>query len=136
MKKKNRPNDVISIPHRSYVSLNGVLVCMKTLDRVLLCLFARYLMFFIIDNQLGILSYQIRQLPCHARGARAHNLFSLLPFRMNNFVDVNGISFRYSIDWWLVCTIQNNHNLDALIHGTATDLRLTVRCIALTGLQI
>jgi len=23
MKKKNRPNDVISIPHRSYVSLNG-----------------------------------------------------------------------------------------------------------------
>ena len=89
MKKKNRPNDVISIPHRSYVSLNGVLVCMKTLDRVLLCLFARYLMFFIIDNQLGILSYQIRQLPCHARGARAHNLCSHLPFRMDSFVHGN-----------------------------------------------
>ena len=27
-------------------------------------------MFFKTDNQRGILSYQIRPLPCHARGAR------------------------------------------------------------------
>ena len=38
-----------------------VFVCLKTLERVLLCLFSPYLMvFFIIDNQRGILSYQIR----------------------------------------------------------------------------
>ena len=46
-----------------------VIVYMKTLGRVLLCLFSPYLMFFIIANQQGILSYQIRQLPCRARGA-------------------------------------------------------------------
>ena len=33
-------------------------------------------MFFILDNQRGILTYQIRQLHCRVRGARAHNLFS------------------------------------------------------------
>ena len=43
---------------------------MKMLERILLCLFSPYLMFFIIDNQLGILSHQIRQLPCRARGPR------------------------------------------------------------------
>ena len=48
-KRKNRQNDVISIPHQSYVSWMvtlGVFVCMKTLERVLLCLFSPYLMFF------------------------------------------------------------------------------------------
>ena len=93
MKKKNRPNDVISIPHCSYISLNGyVFVCKKTLERVLLCLFSPYLMFFIIDNQRGILSYQIRQLSCRVRGARAHNIFSHLSFRMDSFVHGNGFS--------------------------------------------
>ena len=51
-------------------------MCMNTFERVLLCLFSPHLMFFIIDNQRGIHSYQLRQLPCYARGARAHNLFS------------------------------------------------------------
>jgi len=46
-------------------------------------------MFFIIDNQRGKLSYQIRQLPCRARGARAHNLFSHLPFRMDSLAIPN-----------------------------------------------
>ena len=50
----------------------GVFVYMKTLERVLLCLFSPYLMFFTIDNQQGILSNQIRQLPCRTPGARAH----------------------------------------------------------------
>jgi len=72
----------------------GVFVCMKTLERVLLYLFLPYLMFFIIDNQQGILSYQIRQLPCPARGARAHNLFLHLPFRMDSFVHENVFSFH------------------------------------------
>ena len=49
--------------------------------------------FLLMDNQRGILSYQIRQLPCHARGARAHNLFSHLPFHMDSFVCGN-VSFR------------------------------------------
>ena len=52
-----------------------VFVCMKKLERVLSGLFLPYLMFFIIDNQRGILSYHIRQLPCLARGARVHMLF-------------------------------------------------------------
>ena len=60
-------------------------MCVKSLERVLLCLFSPYLMFFIKDNQQGILSYQIRLLPCRARGAEAHNLFSHLPFRMDSF---------------------------------------------------
>ena len=51
MKKKNSPNEAISIPHRSYVSLNGWMVTLGV--------FVEFL-FFIIDNQLGILSYQIR----------------------------------------------------------------------------
>ena len=41
----------------------------------------------------------------HARGAWAHNLFSHLPFRMDNFVCRNGFSFRYSIDWCVHCVI-------------------------------
>ena len=46
-------------------------------------------MFFIKYNQLGILSYQIRQLLCRARGARAHYLCSYLPFHMDSFVHGN-----------------------------------------------
>jgi len=45
MQKNNRQKDIISIPLRSYVSLNGyvgVFVHKKTLDRVLLCLFLPY----------------------------------------------------------------------------------------------
>jgi len=64
-------------------------VCMKSLEPILLCLFSPYLMFFIKYNQLGILSYQIRQLLCRARGARAHYLCSYLPFHMDSFVHVN-----------------------------------------------
>ena len=56
-------------------------------------LFSPYLMFFIVDNQRGILSYQIRQLPSSARGARAHNLFSHLPFRMDIIVQGKVLSF-------------------------------------------
>ena len=77
----------------------GVFKCIKTLERVLLGLFSQYLMFFIIDNWRGTLSYQIRQLPCRARGARAHNLFSHLPFRMDIIVQGNVLSFPKSIDW-------------------------------------
>jgi len=42
-----------------------------------------------IDNQQGILSCQIRHLHCGTRGARAHNLFSQPPFRMDSFVHGN-----------------------------------------------
>ena len=58
-------------------------VCMKTFERFLFCLFSPYLIFFIIDNQRGIISYQIRKQPCRARGARAHNLISHIHFRMD-----------------------------------------------------
>ena len=91
---------------------SGVFVCMKTIERVMLCLFSPYLMFFIRDNRRRILSYQIRQLPCHARGARAHNLFSLLQFRMVSFVHEHGAFFPL-IDK-LMSTIESNQTLDAL----------------------
>ena len=89
--------------------------------RVLLCLFSPHLKFFIKDIQQGIISYQIRQLSCHARWARAHwsLLCSHLPFRMDSFV--HGNIFFFSVNWWigvyktksplidrLVCTIQSN----------------------------
>ena len=86
---------------------------MKTLGRFLLCLFAPYLMVFLIDIQRGILSYQIRQLHCRALGARALNLCSHLPFRMDSFVHGN-VSFFPLIDR-LVSTIQSNQTLDTLI---------------------
>ena len=73
-------------------------------------------LFFIMDNQQGIFSYQIRQLPCRARGARAHNLFLHLPFRMDSFV--HGHFFFLLIDR-LVRTIQSNQTLDALIKYVA-----------------
>ena len=90
---------------------------MKTLGRFLLCLFAPYLMVFIIDIQRGILSYQIRQLHCRALGARALNLYSHLPFRMDSFVHGN-VSFFPLIDRF-VSTIQSNQTLDALIEYVA-----------------
>ena len=64
------------------------------LQKLLVSFYISYLMSFIKDNQRGIISYQIRQLPCRARGARAHNLFSPLPFRMDNFVHGNVFRFR------------------------------------------
>ena len=90
-----------------------VFVRVKTLERVLLYLFSPFLMFFIKDNQQGILSYQIWQLPCRARGARAHNLFSHLTFSMNSFV--HGNVFFFPLIHRLVHTKQSNQNLDALI---------------------
>ena len=66
----------------------GVFVCMKTHEGVLLWFISPYVMFFIIDNQRGILSYQILQLRCPARGARAHNVVLHQPFRMDSFVHV------------------------------------------------
>ena len=74
-------------------------------------------MFSIIDNQCGLFTYQIRHLPCRAREARAHNLFSHLPFRMDSFVHENVLFFPL-IDR-LVCTIQNNQTLDTLIKYVA-----------------
>ena len=90
---------------------------MNTLERVLLCLFSPYLMFFIIDNRRGLLSYQIRQLHCRARGARGHNLFSHLPFRMDNFV--HGNDFFFPLIDRLVCRIQSSHTVDASIKYVA-----------------
>ena len=48
--------------------------------------FLPYLMFFIIDNQRGILSYQILPLHCRVRTAWEHNLCSHLLFCMDSFV--------------------------------------------------
>ena len=76
-----------------------------------LYLFSPCLMYFIIDNQQGILSYEIRQLPCRARGARAHKLFSHQTFRMDSFV--HGNDFFFPLIDRLVCTIQSNQTLDA-----------------------
>ena len=69
------------------------------------------------DNQQGILSYQIRQLHCRALGARALNLCSHLPFRMDSFVHGN-VSFFPLIDR-LVSTIQSNQTVDAFIKYVA-----------------
>ena len=74
-------------------------------------------MFLLIDNQRGIISYQIRQLHCHTRGARAHNLCSHLPFRMDSFV--HGNNFIFPLIDRLVCTIQDNQMLVALIKYVA-----------------
>ena len=94
-----------------------VLLCIKILERVLLWLFLPYLMFFIIDNQRGILSYQIRQLPCRARGARAHNLFCT--YRSACAVLYMETIFFFPLIDRLVCKIQNNQTLDALIKYVA-----------------
>ena len=75
-------------------------------------------MFFIIGNQRGILSYKIRQLPCRPRGARAQHLVSHPPFRLDSFVHGNVFFFFPLIDR-LVCTIQSNQTLDALIKYVA-----------------
>jgi len=107
--KKKRQNDVMSIPRRRYVSLNGYT---RSFRVVLLCLFLPYLMLYIIDYQRGILSYQIRQLPCRARGAPAHNLFLNLPFHIDSFVNGNVFSFRLSTGW---CVQYKVTKLDALI---------------------
>ena len=77
---------------------HGVSVCKNTLGRVQLCLFSPYLMVLIIDNQRGIHFYQIRQLPCSTRGARAHNLVVHLPFRMDSFVHGHVFFFIPLID--------------------------------------
>ena len=69
--------------------------------------------FIVIDNQREILSYQSRQLPCRARGARAHNHCLHLPFCMDSFVHGNVFFFTF-IDI-SVCTIQSNQTVDALI---------------------
>jgi len=95
----------------------GAFVCMNTIERVLLCLFSPYLMFVIIYNRRGILFYQIRQLPWRgARGARAHNLCSHLPF--STVLYVKTFSFFPLIDR-LMSTIQSNQTLDALIKYVA-----------------
>ena len=85
-------------------------MCMNTLERVLLYLFSPYLMFYIIDNQRGILS-------CRTRAVRAHNLFSHLPFRMDSFV--HGNVFFFPLIDRLVCRIQSNQTLDASIKYVA-----------------
>ena len=68
-----------------------------------------YLMFFIKDHQRRIYSCQIRQLPCRARGTRAHWLFSHLPFSMDDFVHEYVFSFCKSIDWCV--QYKNNQTL-------------------------
>ena len=119
--KKNRPNDVISIPHRLYVSLNGYTWSFRVHENALarsgMLSYAICNVFLIMDNQRGIHSYQIRQLPCHARGARAHNLCSHLPFHMDSFV--YGNVFFFPLIEKLVCTIQSDQTLDALIKYVA-----------------
>ena len=90
---------------------------METLGCVLLCVVSPYLMIFIRYYNRGILSHQIRQLPCRALGARAHNLFLHLPFRMDSFV--HGKVFFFPLIARLVCTIQSNQNADALIKYVA-----------------
>ena len=87
--KKHRLNDVIEIPNCCHVSLNAYIWSFQVLG-----LFLQYLMFFLRDNQQGILSYQSQQLPCRAREAQAHYLFSHLPFRMDSFVHGNVLSYR------------------------------------------
>ena len=73
----------------------AVFVCLKRLGRGSVVLtFAIFKKKIIIDNQRGIFFYQIRQLPCLARGARAHNLCSRLPFRMDSFVHGNVVFSR------------------------------------------
>ena len=64
---------------------------MKRLERVLLILCS----LFIIDNQHGILSYQIRQPHCHARVARAHGLFQFCTWK-HFFLSVNRLIDVYS----------------------------------------
>ena len=80
---------------------------MKALEHDLLCLFSQYLMFlFIIDTERGIFSYQIRQLPCRARGARGQFC------KWKRF-------YLFPLSDGLVCTIQSNQTLDALIKFVA-----------------
>ena len=83
----------------------------------MLGLFSPYLMFLLIKNQRGLLTYQIQKRHCRARGARAYKLVSHLLFRMDSFVHGNAF-FLPSIDR-LVCSIQSNQTLDAFIKYVA-----------------
>ena len=110
MKKKNRPNDVISIPYRSYVFLYGYTWSFRVHEnawaRSVWLILAIFNVFFIIVK-----------LPFRARGARAHNLFSHVPFHMHTFV--HGKVFFFPLIDRLVCIIQSNQSLGALIKYVA-----------------
>jgi len=104
---------------------------------MLICAIFNGFFFFIIDNQLGILNfYKIRQLPCRARGARAHNIFSHLLFRMDSCVHGNRVSVRYSIDWGVQYKITKcwmhwlnmSHNITVYIVANL-EIRLSVYVI-------
>ena len=84
---------------------------MNTLEHDLLCLFSPYLMFFIIDYRRGLLTYQIRQLPYRARGDRTH----VHTYRSAWTVLYTETFFLFPLIDRLVCTMQCNQSLDALI---------------------
>ena len=87
-------------------------VYMKMVEHILLYLFLPYLMFFIIDNQRVILSYQIRQLPCRARGVRAHKPIFAPTIPHGQFCRRK--HFFFPLIDRLVCTIQSSQILDAI----------------------
>ena len=85
-KKKNRPNDIISISHRSYVSLNGYAWSSRVHENArALSVMLTFDIFYVFHNRQSTKNTFLT-LHSRARGARAHNLFSHLPFRMDSFV--------------------------------------------------
>ena len=96
IKKKNRPN-VISIPHYSYVSLNGYTwsfrVNEKAWARSVMLMFA---IFYVFHNRQSTRNTFLpsSKTTYHARLARAHNLFSHPPFRMDSLYMYTFFSFH------------------------------------------
>ena len=75
-------------------------------------------MFFMIDNQRGILSNQIRQLPCRAREAPTHITYFRTYSAAWTVLYMETFFYFPLIDV-LLCTIQSNPTLDALIEYVA-----------------
>ena len=75
-------------------------------------------MFFMIDNQRGILSNQIRQLPCRAREATTHITYFRTYSSAWTVLYMETFFYFPLIDV-LLCTIQSNPTLDALIEYVA-----------------
>ena len=72
-------------------------MCMNTLERVLLCFYYGFDIFNVFLNRQSINEEYFPtkwKVDCRTRGARAHNLVSHLPFRVDIFVHGNDFSFR------------------------------------------
>ena len=109
---------------------------MNMFGRVLLGLFSPYLMFFIIDNQRGILTKNDNYHAVHEEPEHITNVCT----NRSAWTVVYLESFLFPLIDRLVCTIQSNQTSDALIKYVAQyhilysgllEICLSVHCLTL-----